>query len=289
MEMTGYSRSAFDNNEIAVGYEQDNKVWGKPVDKLWDEDAPYWHLKGNGGILSTTEDLYKWHKSLLTNKVLSKEAIKKLYAPKLRPEETNSSYYAYGWDVSKTNRNTKQVWHNGTNRIFYADFLRFIDEKTTFIMLSNKFHPNFNSLNFEMAKTIFNSDYHLEIPVADNIENRNFTNYIINIITELGLEKGKEEYAKKKTNQQLIEFLLREKGFNQLDNGKPEIALNIFEINAYAHPNSAKALQALGEGYMETGKNKLALKYLRKCISMNPDNPFVENLIRKLEADTINH
>ncbi|MBK8472561.1 MAG: hypothetical protein IPL33_10550 [Sphingobacteriales bacterium] len=59
---------------------------------------------------------------------MSKDAKQKLYHPKLRAEESENSYYAYGWDVSRTNRNTSQVWHNGTNGIFYADFLRFIDE-----------------------------------------------------------------------------------------------------------------------------------------------------------------
>lgn len=283
MEMTGYTRPAFDNNLIAVGYENDNKVWGKPTNKEWDTSAPYWHLKGNGGILSTTEDLYKWHKCLLTEKVLSKDAQKKLYHPKLRTDETDNSYYTYGWDVSKTNRNTSQVWHNGTNRIFYSDFLRFIDENITFIMLSNKSHPNFNNLNFEMARIVFNPNFIPEIPVADNSENRKFSNRIITTISELGLEKAKEEYAKKKSTEQLLEFLMREEGFNHIDNGKPEIAIQIFEMNAFVYPKSAKALQGLGEGYMETGKKELALKYLNESLEINPDNPFVTRLIKQLD------
>lgn len=283
MEMTGYTRPAFDNKLIAVGYENENKVWGKPTDKEWDTSSPYWHLKGNGGILSTTEDLYKWHTCLLTEKVLSKDAKQKLYHPKLRAEETEKSYYAYGWDVSTTNRNTHQVWHNGTNRILYADFLRFIDEKVTFIMLSNKSHPNFNNLNFEMARIVFNPNFIPEIPIADNLENRRFTNKIIATINKVGLEKAKEEYAKNKNDEQLLEFLMREEGFNHIDNGKPEIAIQIFEMNVFAYPKSAKALQGLGEGYMETGKNELALKYLKESLAINPDNPFVNRLIKQLD------
>lgn len=283
MEMTGYTRPAFDQIHIAVGYEYDNKVWGKPTDKEWDESSPYWHLKGNGGILSTTEDLYKWHKCLLTENVLSKAAKQKLYHPKLRAEETENSYYAYGWDVSKTNRNTLQVWHNGTNRILYADFLRYIDEKVTFIMLSNKSHPNFNSLNFEMARIAFNPNFIPEIPIADNTENRKFTSRIISIISEFGLVKAKEEYANKKNSEHLIEFLMRDEGFNQMDSGKPEIAIQIFEMNAYAYPKSAKALQGTGEAYMETGKKELAVKYLKESLAINPDNPFVNRLLKQLE------
>lgn len=283
MEMTGYTRPKFDKNLIAIGYENDDQVWGKPTDQEWDSDAPYWHLKGNGGILSTTEDMYKWHMCLLTEKVLSNEAKKKLYHPNLRAEETENSYYAYGWDVSKTSRNTLQVWHNGTNRILYADFLRFLDEQVTFIMLSNKSHPNFNNLNFEMAKIFFNPNFVPEIPIADNSENRKFSNQIIKIINQLGLEKAKEAYAKKKDTEQLLEFLMREEGFNHLDNGKPEMAIQIFKINAFVYPKSSKALQGLGEGYMETGNKELALKYLQESLAINPDNPFVNRLIKQLD------
>ena len=34
--------------------------WGRPTEKEWAGDSPYLHLKGNGGILSTTGDLLKW-------------------------------------------------------------------------------------------------------------------------------------------------------------------------------------------------------------------------------------
>lgn len=135
MEMTGYSRPTFDPLLISNGYYQNDSLWGKPTDKEWDQHAPYWHLKGNGGILSTTEDLYKWLTCLMSDLVLSKEAKQKLYHPKLRAEETVNSYYAFGWDVSTTSRNTTQIWHNGSNRILYADFLRYIDEDITMIFL----------------------------------------------------------------------------------------------------------------------------------------------------------
>jgi CubicO group peptidase (beta-lactamase class C family) len=217
MEKTGYTRPGFDTNLIAVGYYKDNKVWGKPTDKEWDKTSPYWHLKGNGGILSTTEDLYHWHKCLMTELVLSKEAKQKLYHPKLRPEETLASYYAYGWDVSQTSRKTTQVWHNGANHIFYADFLRFIDENTILIMLSNKSHPNFDNLNFEISKIIFNPNYNPEVPATDSEENRNFTNRIIKTIEDLGLEKAKAEYKKRNKSEQLLEFVMRNEGFNHID------------------------------------------------------------------------
>ena len=283
MEMTGYSRPAFDPSLISNGYYQDDSLWGKPTDKEWDQNAPYWHLKGNGGILSTTEDMYRWHTCLMTDLVLSKEAKQKLYHPKLRKEEDENTIYAYGWDVSTTNRKTTQVWHNGSNRILYADFLRFIDEDITMIFLTNKSHPNFNNVCFHISKIIFNPNFTPIIPIADNKENRTFTIRILKTLEEGGLEKAKEELSLKKKSEQLLIYIMRDEGFNQMDNGNGDLALQILELNAFAHPKSAESIQWLGEGYMETGKKELAIKYFKESLSLNSDNRWVNDRIKELE------
>ncbi len=283
MEMTGYSRPKFDNNLIAIGYTREDSLWGRPTDKEWDGPAPFWHLKGNGGILSTTEDLYKWHQALMSDKILSKEAKQKYYHPKIRANENAESIYAYGWDVSKTTRGTTRVWHNGSNRIFYADFVRYIDEGITMIMMTNKFHPNYNDLNNEISRIIFYPSYSPEIPMEDNAANREFTAQIIQVIKDSGLEKAKEVYLNRAQHLSLLEYKMRNEGFANLDDSKPEVAMLIFEMNDFANPNSAKALQGLGEGYMETKQKEQALIYFKKSLALKPDNRFVEDMIIKLE------
>lgn len=283
MQFTGYSRPQFNKTMIATGYSREDKVWGKPTDKEWDKTAPYWHLTGNGGVLSTTGDLFKWHKALMTDGILSGEAKIKLYHPKLRDEENADAVYAYGWNVSKTKRNTRIASHNGTNRIFYADFRRLIDENISVITLSNKSHPNFNDLSREILKMIFDLTYSPEIPFADTIVARNFTTKIIQTVVAVGLEKAKEIYKGKRKNEELLEFEMRNKGFNLIDEGKGDLALKIFEMNVFAFPKSAKAIQGLGEAYMETGKKELALKYLKQSLAIDKDNPFVDDLIKQLE------
>lgn len=193
METTGYTRPDFRAEDIAIGYNQDDKAWGRPIDRAWDHTAPYWHLKGNGGILSTLGDMHQWYVALLGDRILSAEAKRKFYTPRLRSGENENSYYAYGWDVSKTDRNTRQVWHNGTNHIFYADVVRYLDD------------------------------------------------------------------------------------------GRPEEAMRLFEMNVFVHPISSRALQGLAEAYMETGRNEPALEFFRKSLHINPDNPFVKDMIKKLE------
>ena len=76
---------------------------------------------------------------------------------------------------------------------------------------------------------------------------------------------------------------MRQEGFTQLENGNPKLALEIFEMNVIAYPESAKAIQGLAEGYMESGINELALKYFKESLRLNSDNPFVNDMIGKLD------
>ncbi len=282
MEVTGYTRPGFDTTYVATGYYRDGSVWGKPVAKAWDTTAPYWHLAGNGGILSTTEDLFKWHRALMTTAVLSEDALKKFYSPPLRAGENEDAVYAYGWDVSRTSRNTRQVWHNGTNSIFYADFLRYIDEGITLIMLSNQSHPNFDQLTREISRMLFHPGYLPEIPVTDTPANRAFTDELIQTIRHSGPDSARKLFEGRANGVELLEFEMRDKGFELLDSHQPDWALQVFEMNVTAFSNSAKALEALGEAYMETGKNDLALKYFKQSLARQPDNPFATRMIQQL-------
>ncbi|MEO6051051.1 MAG: serine hydrolase domain-containing protein, partial [Pyrinomonadaceae bacterium] len=196
METTGYTRPNFDKNLIAVGYRTDER-WGKPTEKEWENDAPYLHLKGNGGILSTTGELLKWDQALLTDKILSTKAKQKYYHPALREDETGNSIYAYGWDVMKTDRNTRRVWHNGSNNVFYADFYRFIDEGITIILMTNKWQNSFNDTGRIISNIIFNPNYEPVVPIADNGPNRAFTDATIKLTLERGMNAAIESYKKR--------------------------------------------------------------------------------------------
>jgi CubicO group peptidase (beta-lactamase class C family) len=284
MESTGYTRPGFDPDLVAVGYYRDDRVWGKPTEKPWDDTAPYWHLTGNGGILSTTEDLYKWHKALKGDNILSPDAREKLYHPEIRPDEDRNSVYAYGWDVSVTKRNTRLVWHNGSNGILYADFHRYIDEDIAIIMMSNRSHPDFNILNREISMIIFDAEYTPVIPHPDNAANREFTSRILQIIAEDGTAQAMVEYENRNEGVEVLDFRMRDEGFRRLfRTNEPEIALSILRFNAELHPLSAPALRFLAEAYMETGQTESAVEYFQKSLTIDPDNPFANEMLGRLQ------
>ncbi|MBK7522646.1 MAG: serine hydrolase [Saprospiraceae bacterium] len=283
MEVTGYSRPNFNTVLIAMGYGKNYTIWGKPTDKKWNGNAPYYHLLGNGGILSTTEDMYKWHQSLMSENILSKVAKEKLYHPLIRANENSNAIYAYGWDVYMTNRNTFRVWHNGTNNIFYADFMRFIDENITLILMSNKTFRGTDQLNFEIAKIIFEKNYKPTIPKLDNETNQKFTQEIIEIILKNGLEEAKLKYNKRPSNTDVLEYLLIRKGYEQLSLNKFDEAIWIFTINSIANPNSFNAYDSLGEAYMNKGDKISAIKNYEKSLQLDPTNQNAEEMIKKMK------
>ncbi len=281
MEQTGYRRPVFDEKLIATGYFGDDRIWGKPSEKPWDADGPYWHLKGNGGILSTAEDLFRWNQALATDRILSERAKEKMYRPRLRDGEDSASYYAYGWDVQRTRRNTTLIWHNGSNGIFYADFLRFVDEGTTVIVLNNKSN-GFQAAGREVSRALFDPTYKPVVPIADNATNRSFTDHVIEVVAQQGIDAGAKELGERKTGVHLLEGRVNGKGYELLAGGNAKQAISVFKLNVLAFPGSANAYDSLGEAFLVAGDTTLAIENYRKSLALDPGSANAEEVLKRL-------
>jgi CubicO group peptidase (beta-lactamase class C family) len=135
MTKTGYLLPKYTDAEIAHGYRADGTEWGMVYKRGWRADGPGWYLRGNGGLQSTTGDLYKWHLALNAETVLPAAERTKLVTPYV--QTPGGDRYAYGWGVDQTPRHTTVISHNGGNGFYFADFRRYVDEKTVIIALGN--------------------------------------------------------------------------------------------------------------------------------------------------------
>jgi CubicO group peptidase (beta-lactamase class C family) len=156
MKDTGYLLPGVDGDRLAHGY-RDGEDWGTLLDHPWAEDGPYWHLRGNGGILSTAGDMYRWHRALEGDGILSPEAKEKMYTRHV-PEEGGGSYYGYGWSLVETRRGTRLITHNGGNPYFFADFLRFVDDDVVIFLAANSQGYLVEDAAWELARLIFDPD-----------------------------------------------------------------------------------------------------------------------------------
>jgi CubicO group peptidase (beta-lactamase class C family) len=164
MQDTGYTLPSFEADRIANGYVI-NEDFGKPTEKNY----PYWNLMGNGGMLSTSEDLYKWHRALRGETILSKVAKRKLFTPFLKD-------YAYGWRVIDTTQGTVHEHGGASSYGTCAHFRRYVEKDVVVIVLCNQFSGISNQMakvvSDKLSKILFGQD--VSIPpkvVADENQN----------------------------------------------------------------------------------------------------------------------
>lgn len=173
MNSTGYKRVNFSTERLAHGYyynrnDEQWTDWGTTQQHLPYNDK-HWFSIGKGDIHSTVEDLYKWHVTLENNVVLKSKTRLVLETPYVAENDSKTSFYGYGWLISQSNRDTKIVAHNGSNGVYFADFVRFIDDDVVVIYITNAFlGPESENVAREISKMIFDSNYRPS-PISRNI------------------------------------------------------------------------------------------------------------------------
>lgn len=156
MAFTGYRIPEWDQKVVAHWYvgEKDN---GTPLEKPY----PYWNFIGNGGILSTTMDMYRWHLALLGNKVLSDEAKAKIFTPFLND-------YGYGWDVLDREMGLL-IQHDGASSLgCSAEMRRYIDAGVVTILFCNQSYGRgalFEPIRNKIEELAFSGDVTFPPPV----------------------------------------------------------------------------------------------------------------------------
>jgi CubicO group peptidase (beta-lactamase class C family) len=131
LQSTGFDLPAWRRDRIARYQDWTTRAWPFPVAMPLDR-PPGLRLCGSGEMLSTVDDLYRWHQALLDDRVLSAAAREKLFRPVL-------DSYAYGWYTGTTSRGTRVVYHGGfdTGLGTSAGFYRYLDDDVVLIFLAN--------------------------------------------------------------------------------------------------------------------------------------------------------
>jgi len=157
---TGYKAPAWDARRIAHGY-QDGRDWGTIIDRIAMDGAPYWALRGNGGLHTTLGDIAKWDAALNDARVFTDSSRRKFMTGYVNEGPEGRSQYAYGWAVMKTSRGTRLVTHNGGNGVFVAELLRFVDDRVTIFMTSTVSQNTASSAVRVVAAIVFGQPYDL--------------------------------------------------------------------------------------------------------------------------------
>jgi len=104
---------------------------------------------GDGGIYSSTEDLFKWDQSLYTTKLLSRTALDQAFTPNILPDGKNSEY-GFGWRIS-TYRETRCIHHSGSTIGFRNEIQRYPEKHFSVIVLTNRDGDDPGPLAYKIA------------------------------------------------------------------------------------------------------------------------------------------
>ncbi len=131
---TGYIIPQYRDDELSVGYREDGSRWGTMPER-YNAVSPGWNLKGNGGILTTLDDMYNWYLALQGNTILNADAKEKYFEPHIKEYENGNTYYGYGW-VIEQRLEGKFIWHNGGNGVSLSTFMGFNQQTQTCIIVN---------------------------------------------------------------------------------------------------------------------------------------------------------
>ncbi len=110
-----------ENAPRAVGYVSN----GMPA-----QEFPITNALGDGDLLATARDMYKFDRALYDDSFLPRAAREKMFAP------VGKNHYGLGWET-QTWRGKRVVSHSGSINGFATEFMRFPDDDAVIIVLSN--------------------------------------------------------------------------------------------------------------------------------------------------------
>lgn len=115
----------------AIGYEYKSKTEFTEAPYNFSLSIGY----GDGNIISTVEDLFKWGQALYTDRLLPLEVLAESFVP-CRPLDPAFSRYGFGQFISER-RGVREIHHGGAIQGYVTNFSRFTDEKLTVVIMAN--------------------------------------------------------------------------------------------------------------------------------------------------------
>ncbi|WP_051189631.1 serine hydrolase [Daejeonella oryzae] len=148
MNSSGFDFTHFNNKDKATGYFSISQNGNIPA-TIVDSTVSY----AAGAIYSTTADLYKWHKGLMSNEIVSKNSIDKAYTPYLNK-------YGYGWGIDSI-YGKRLISHGGGIFGFTSNVARVTEDDIFIVMLNNFGNSNLGHITKDGLAILYEKPYKL--------------------------------------------------------------------------------------------------------------------------------
>ncbi|CAL2101369.1 Serine hydrolase [Tenacibaculum sp. 190130A14a] len=266
MHQTGYLLPKWNKTQISRSYNRGILESDSPILRYQKDKGLNWHLKANGGINATQNDMIRWYEALKTNKILSKASTQKLMTPHI--SYTRGKYqfgYTYGWGHRILENKMLRLSHNGSNGAYSHTIIWFPNEDIYISYATNANSGMVEYLAYDITKMILDNNYTPE-PIKNNIYafvmdyvKKHPTQASNNLINSL-----KEQYADEFNARPLntIGNLLLQK------NEHIDWVVELFKQNVILHPKDGNLWDSLGDGYKANKQTKKAIESYKKAIEL---------------------
>jgi len=288
MNHTGYKSISFNSEQLAHGYYFNYtdgiwKDWGTTQEHL-PYNNKHWYSIGKGDIHSTAEDLYKWHVGLQNNEVLSEKSLKLIERPHVAENAEETSHYGYGWAIFKSSQGTKIVTHDGSNGIYFANFIRYIDDDVVVIVLSNTIlNTDSEGVSWNIGRMIFDPNF-----IPTSVTKLSYE-LVYDFIRSNKLEDANTlpAFLHKKLNLKFNDKAVFNRiGFKLIAKEKePNWGLELLKLNVQLFQDDGNLWDSLGDGYFTYNLKEKAIGAFKKALELKPENNcyWCKNSTEKLE------
>ncbi|RLD26737.1 MAG: hypothetical protein DRI54_02290 [Bacteroidetes bacterium] len=248
---------------------------------------------GAGGVLSTVEDLYKWHKGLSSASIISKETLNQAYVNtklnngSLSQDRTGTWIYGMGW-LFRMNETENIAWHDGGLNACSAMFYQDLGRDFTIIILSNKGstfanHPIY-TIRDEIIHILKKEQFSLlKIPISQKMY------YLLNhFSTDEAVQECKNLWINDKDKYDFSVNQLNRLGYNFLQPNDFEKAKAVFKLNCEFYPDNANVYDSYAEAFMLNNEYKKAVEFYEKSLDLNPENTNAKNMLQQLSKKMLN-
>ncbi len=265
MLQTGYLLPKWDTAQISHGYYNNIMDRGTMISRYQETGNITWHLKGNGGINSTQNDMLLWYKALKENKIITKESFRKLTTAHVSNQEGTSDY-GYGWAVKKSEKYSLRIYHNGGNGTFSHSIIWYPKDDIYVVYATNASSSKVEWLAYRIANIVLNESYDPK-PIKENIYS-----YIMSYMDQHSIDKSStlltllqenfaDDFASSRVLNKTGNILLKlNKNFDW--------AAELFKLNVKKYPKDGNLWDSLGDGYMANNLKEEAIKSYRKAIKL---------------------
>ncbi len=243
------------------------------------ESAPHIGVSPAGGLYSTARDLYRFDRALYGDGLIKQATKDRLFA-------TRSVITAYGWKTAEEVRvdgtRRKVLRTTGGLPGFQALMVRVPSEDRVIILLSNTRDLVWRFDDFAVAiDHILDGENHTRPrqSVAEALAERVRQGSSGAALRDL-FQRMRGDTA----NYSVDEAEMNRFGYYVLYTLRaPRDAVQVFQMNVAAFPQSANVYDSLGEAYLAAGDTAQAIVNYRKSLALNPQNTNATAILKRLQ------